>query len=79
MDKNDALPATGNPVSAREAEEIEQTPLAEQHELALIFQAKTFAMNNLVVQQPGLSNSIRPRPGCRFAHEIPLCQRIPDC
>ena len=25
---------------AREAEEIEQTPLAEQHELALIFQAK---------------------------------------
>lgn len=37
-------------MSAREAEEIEQTPLAEQHELALIFQAKTFAMNNLVVQ-----------------------------
>jgi hypothetical protein len=25
---------------AREAEELEQTPLAEQHELALIFQAK---------------------------------------
>jgi len=28
---------------AREAEEIEQTPLAEQHELALIFQAKGMA------------------------------------
>lgn len=53
----------------REAEEIEQTPLAEQHELALIFQAKGMPKEDaqrvaegLSVQSLGTGGYCRARP-----------------